>query len=240
MHHTHIIDGQRTDTVVRWKKLVVCARKWLEIDGIDRALAEAVCVHDESARNNNDDSTSTLACSEDSFWLLGGKKLGFHPTCYRRFIDKKRIASAEKLAEKRGAYGGDNNGSDSDHESSTTMSTTSRPPLSKQLRSTTKSLRSGNVLPAVCIICKRADRFVKEGHKTKKDKMVQAETINAGSLVKATELQTDESILKVVSGKDATKNIQDFWGLQQVMKGCQKPGSMPLCTQNEFCEFGHS
>ncbi|KAM4570951.1 uncharacterized protein V3H82_010671 isoform 1-T1 [Fundulus diaphanus] len=206
---THIssVDKERTQplTVVRWKKLVVCARKWLEIDGIDRTLAEAVCVHDdEFAKNNNDDdSTSTLACPDESLpGFLEVHKLGFHPTCYRRFIDKKRIASAEKLAEKRGACGGDNNGSDSDHESSTTTSTTSRPPSPKRLRSTTKSSRSGNVLPAICIICKRVDRFVKEGHKTKKDKLVQAETINAGSLVKAAELKMDESILKDVRGKD--------------------------------------
>ncbi|XP_035987004.1 uncharacterized protein LOC118560224 [Fundulus heteroclitus] len=42
------------------------------------------------------------------------------------------------------------------------------------------------------------------------------------------------SQLKCGTTNGATKNIQDFWWLQQVMKGCQKPGSMPLYT--EFCD----
>ncbi|XP_072313099.1 uncharacterized protein [Eucyclogobius newberryi] len=71
---THISSVEKEPTqpltVVRWRKLVTCAQKWIEIDGIDRALAAAVCVHDDDFAKQNYPTSSVASSDENLAHLL--------------------------------------------------------------------------------------------------------------------------------------------------------------------------
>lgn len=62
----------------RWDTFRKCCSDWKETDGIERTIVE------------NTEPLQHLECED----LPSGT--GFHPTCYRWFVDKKRIAAARK------------------------------------------------------------------------------------------------------------------------------------------------
>uniref|UniRef100_UPI00358DDE7F uncharacterized protein n=1 Tax=Myxine glutinosa TaxID=7769 RepID=UPI00358DDE7F len=117
---------------------------------------------------------------------------GYHPTCYRRFTDKKRQLASKKrcLHAFEGAT-----------KVSAVDACVEKPGV---LLSPKKSLRSrsalpissqGHILPRICIICKKESRYLNRVHGPKRDKLVQAETLTAGRLIEAAKLKKDESIL---------------------------------------------
>ncbi|XP_050403533.1 uncharacterized protein LOC126819478 isoform X2 [Patella vulgata] len=127
----------------------------------------------------------------DTFWdVFNGTKedaeelYGYHKFCYQRFCDILRQKRAEIRIRKRKAETG-----------------THSP--NKRLRpNPSESSTSDDILPAVCIICKKDDFLVKIHGKRVKDKLLQAETTDAGSLRAAATKKHDESILKHIRGKD--------------------------------------
>ncbi|XDV11366.1 hypothetical protein PO909_000329 [Leuciscus waleckii] len=124
---------------------------------------------------------------------------GFHPACYRRFIDKKRLTCALKRQDnterlKRLV---------TPVEGSETVSPKRlRSKYSLMTTTSSKPSTSQHVLPKLCIICKMLDRFITINRKRQLDKLVQSETENAGLLREAAEMKSDESILTHIRGKD--------------------------------------
>ncbi|XP_061896338.1 uncharacterized protein LOC133645515 [Entelurus aequoreus] len=122
---------------------------------------------------------------------------GLHLTCYRRFIDKKRLDSAEILANRLDVGQDELVASDN-----TSVSTNDIP--KKKLRSKTGLPvgSAGPVLPAIWIICKKTDKRVTVGSKRQKDHLSQAETLSAGQLRNAARIKQDSSILLHIEDRD--------------------------------------
>ena len=59
-------------SAIRWENFRQCTDKWLTLDGPERSLAETTRSND-SLFDSCSDETETV--------------VGFHDTCYRRFID---------------------------------------------------------------------------------------------------------------------------------------------------------
>ena len=89
---------------------------------------------------------------------------GFHATCYRRVIDQKHPEDQQSVA--------------SDVAAGSSTSETPR----EKLRSGTglPVASAGPVLPPLCIICKRKDKYFTKGGKRHKDHLTQAVTLSAG------------------------------------------------------------
>ncbi|XP_061925381.1 uncharacterized protein LOC133664618 isoform X3 [Entelurus aequoreus] len=122
---------------------------------------------------------------------------GLHPTCYQRFIDKKRLDSAEKLAKRLDV------GQDESVASDNASGSTSDIPK-KRLRSETGLPigSAGPVLPAICIICKRTDKRVFVRGKRQRDQLSQAKTFSAGQLLNAARIKQDSSLLLHIEDRD--------------------------------------
>lgn len=160
----HIGDGAEKDsepfTKVRWKKFQECARQWLE-----------------TSDNHEVDIANTWVDYLDTSFADIPNNCGFHPACYRRFIDKKRITGALRRCQKASS-------------SKRTVSDVDEPaPSPKRLRSKVGLLgqvgtphrhRSRHVLPKICIICRKTDRFITVHKKRENDRLIQAETKDAG------------------------------------------------------------
>ena len=145
-------------TATRWQKIRLCGEQWSKFRGIDRNLAEAIS------------HLLPLECSDLP------ANVGLHPTCYRRFIDKKSLDVAAKkvtLNEEHTLLEGHSKVAASATRPSTFLTGGERresaghhqPPTPNKLWSwsTFPSRRtiSWTVLPAVCIICHKEERFVK-------------------------------------------------------------------------------
>ena len=78
----HVLSVQKEDvqdfTETRWETYRSCVKRWLCLGGESNALAE------------------TYKHCVDLDFNHVPEDAGFHATCYRRFIDKKRLISAEK------------------------------------------------------------------------------------------------------------------------------------------------
>ncbi|XP_042593641.1 uncharacterized protein LOC122139558 [Cyprinus carpio] len=83
---------------------------------------------------------------------------GFHSTCYRHFIDKKRLDVAEKRVTQRPEV----QDAHKDQSLSSSRSTSISECPTKKLRSRTglPVACAGPVLPALCIICKKTDKYI--------------------------------------------------------------------------------
>jgi hypothetical protein len=72
-----------------WKTLRDCVEIWCNLDGKQRVLAESFS---QILKSNS---------TPDSTVVLSNLTFGYHPTCYRRFIDKREINRAEIRCAKR-------------------------------------------------------------------------------------------------------------------------------------------
>jgi hypothetical protein len=166
-------------TLKTWKTLRDCVDVWCNLDGKQRVLAESFL------------QIVKLYSTVE----LSNLKFGYHATCYCRFIDKRTMNRAEIRCAKR----------PSDEAASNEKAI--RSPAKKLLRSKSGlPIRSTSnpVLPAVCIICKRVNRYITIEHKRVKDKLVKAETTTAGRLEKAAGVRSDEGILLHIRQKDCS------------------------------------
>ena len=99
---------------------------------------------------------------------------GFHHTCYRRFTDKKSIAKVERrLARERQE-------ATEDHEAIPSTSRGASPTKKLRSRSGLPIAGSGPVLPALCIICQKKEKFINRAGKRQRDPLSKAETLTAG------------------------------------------------------------
>jgi hypothetical protein len=93
-------------------------------------------------------------------------EFGFHPTCYRRYIDGKRIYAAKKRK-----------ANDKNEQQSQECEL-----VEKRARRSRGPVRSNPVLPVKCIICDEPDKFVQDpiSRKCIRDRLSKAETEDAG------------------------------------------------------------
>ena len=153
-------------THIRWSRYCESGKEWLNFVGNETSI--------DTARTFQQYFSTTF----DNL----PADAGFHATCYRRFIDKKRIDSARKRSIRT-----------SEQEDTTDSSFTSTKPSSspkKKLRSRSDFHSSGPVLPVCCIICKKADKYISVANKRQKDHLAQAETESAGKGPSFPNLQT--------------------------------------------------
>ena len=105
---------------------------------------------------------------------LGLEDAGFHHTCYRRFTDKKSIAKVERrLARERQE-------ATEDHEAIPSTSRGTSPTKKLRSRSGLPIAGSGPVLPALCIICQKKEKFINRAGKRQRDPLSKAETLTVG------------------------------------------------------------
>lgn len=162
MHLTSIKKEEIKDfTRTRWDTYRNCVKRWLGLHGENQTIAETYKHYLEIEFDN---------VPEDA---------GFHSTCYRRFIDKKRLDAAEKRATQR-VEAQDHGQSVASGSSNVSIATVQCP--TKTLRSKTglPVACAGPVLPALCIICKKTEKYITVGGKRQKDHLSQAETLSAG------------------------------------------------------------
>ena len=171
MHFEHVVNDITSPfTPPRWSKYRECLQTWLQLDGECHNLA--------SRHQHPVDVEFTNIPAE----------AGFHPTCYQRFINKRLIELSSKKCLKRQLQQSlDSEGSlqcsGSVHTGQQHQSAVHRPSPRKKLRSRSDLHTPKHVLPAVCIICKKADRYIRVSHKTTKDSVMQAETLTAGEYI---------------------------------------------------------
>ena len=95
----------------------------------------------------------------------------YHNQCYKRFIDKKRLQQLRKR--KASDFALHSNSMQSSHYSP------------KKLRSSDDLSKYGSentaVLPPVCIICKKQNKFITKNHKRVKDALCGSETHDGGT-----------------------------------------------------------
>ena len=124
-------------------------QKWTNLSGNENELAEKLV---------------SLDLLELSYQEAREKQpdIRFHATCYRRYIDSKRLA--EKHCKQVTPF-------EKEHS----------PPKKKRLRVRVKSASSsvslsssGPILPAKCIICKKVDLLINVNKKRVRDKLRQA------------------------------------------------------------------
>ncbi|XP_056289110.1 uncharacterized protein LOC130205646 [Pseudoliparis swirei] len=89
-----------------------------------------------------------------------------------------------------------------DHEAIPSTSSGTSPTKKLRSRSGLPVAGSGPVLPALCIICQKKEKFVNRAGKRQRDTLSKAETLTAGQLQKAAELKEDQSILLHIKDKD--------------------------------------
>ncbi|XP_056264013.1 uncharacterized protein LOC130189261 isoform X3 [Pseudoliparis swirei] len=165
-------------TTTRWNTYRTSLQTWLGLDSESRDVAENFkhCV-DVEFDNIPEDA-------------------GFHHTCYRRFTDKKSMAKVERrLARERQE-------ATEDHEAIPSTSSGTSPTKKLRSRSGLPIAGSGPVLPALCIICQKKEKFVNRAGKRQRDTLSKAKTLTAGQLQKAAELKEDQSILLHIKDKD--------------------------------------
>ena len=143
-------------TTTRWNTYRTSLQTWLGLEGESRDMAENFkhCV-DVEFENIPEDA-------------------GFHHTCYRRFTDKKSIAKVERrLARERQE-------ATEDHEAIPSTSRGTSPTKKLRSRSGLPIAGSGPVLPALCIICQKKEKFINRAGKRQRDPLSKAETLTAG------------------------------------------------------------
>lgn len=151
-------------TVKRWETFKHCLKQWLCLRGHCATIAKTY--------------QHCLTIEFDNMPV----DAGFHPTCYRRFIDKRRLDAAEKNArnhikvgatkERESVIAGDTS------STSGGSSETQREKLRSRMGPPVES--SCPVLPVLCLICKRVQKHITVSGKRTKDPLTLAQTLSAG------------------------------------------------------------
>ncbi|XP_076858248.1 uncharacterized protein LOC143512151 isoform X2 [Brachyhypopomus gauderio] len=153
-------------TSTRWNTYRHSLRQWLELRGECTDVAE-----------------SFKHCLELDFEDIPDDA-AFHPTCYRRFIDKREIERTKQRLVR-----------ETERDYSTTGTTPNKKlclPISS----------SGPVLPSICIICKKGCKFVVACGRRQRETLIKAKTLTAGKLQQAAEVKDDQSILIHIKDRD--------------------------------------
>ena len=141
-------------TTTRWNTYRTSLQTWLGLESRDMAENFKHCV-DVEFENILEDA-------------------GFHHTCYRRFTDKKSIAKVERRLPR------ERQEATEDHETIPSTSSGTSPTKKLRSRSGLPIACSGPVLPALCIICQKREKFIYRAGKRQRDPLSKAETLTAG------------------------------------------------------------
>ncbi|XP_076867112.1 uncharacterized protein LOC143518500 [Brachyhypopomus gauderio] len=184
MHISSVKHEEMQDfTSTRWNTYRNSLRQWLELRGECRDVAQ---------------------CFKHSLELEFEElpdDAAFHPTCYRRFIDKREIERTKRRIVRETQRGYDQQ--DPQTSQAIHASTTGTTPTRKfRSRSSLPISSSGPVLPAICIICKKGYKFVVAGGRRQKEALTKTKTLNAGKLQEAAEVKDDQSILIHIKDRD--------------------------------------
>ena len=104
---------------------------------------------------------------------------GFHPTCYRHFNEKMHLRNGPNGWMEFKMH----TGASVCHRTTLVCQAQQVTLFEKTLRSKTglPIVSAGPVLPALCIICKKTDKYITVGGKCQKNHLSQAETFSAGN-----------------------------------------------------------
>ncbi|XP_061918406.1 uncharacterized protein LOC133659746 isoform X1 [Entelurus aequoreus] len=163
-------------TRTRWDTYRNYLKQWLCLQDQNKHLAE-IYKH----------------CSDVDFDAIPDDA-GFHATCYRRFTDKSALFYAEKRTAR--AVG------EPSAAAGQSAGTSETPRKKLRSRSGLPVASAGPVLPAICIICQKVEKYTRVGGKRQRDQLTQAETVSAGQLLKAAEIKKDAAILLHINDKD--------------------------------------
>lgn len=83
-----------------------------------------------------------------------------HPTCYRRFIDKREIERVTRRVLREAERGDGQQDPQTSQATSASSAVTTTPTRKLRSRSSLAITSSGPVLPAVCMICKKDSKFI--------------------------------------------------------------------------------
>ncbi|KAJ8050302.1 hypothetical protein HOLleu_03448 [Holothuria leucospilota] len=129
---------------------------------------------------------------------------GYHRQCYMKFTDISKIARAKlKLGKAAEKLPSQTESEDIEEcQQIDESESLSEGPAPKVLRSKHRPLK-GHILPPVCLICQK-DSYITHHHtkKRSKERLVECQTITAGSLQKAAEVRKDEKLLLHIRGQD--------------------------------------
>ncbi|XP_061883497.1 uncharacterized protein LOC133634864 [Entelurus aequoreus] len=141
-------------TRTRWDTYRNYLKQWLCLQDQNKHLAE-IYKH----------------CSDVDFDAIPDDA-GFHATCYRRFTDKSALFYAEKRTAR--AVG------EPSAAAGQSAGTSETPRKKLRSRSGLPVASAGPVLPAICIICQKVEKYTRVGGKRQRDQLTQAETVSAG------------------------------------------------------------
>ena len=148
-------------TEVRWGKYRECLGKWLDLPGESGDIARSR-YHSHAGIGFTNIPPSA----------------GYHPTCYRRFTDKKRQLASKKRCLHAFERATEVSAVDASVQKPGVLSS---PKKSLRSRSALPISSQGHILPRICIICKKESRYLNRVHGPKRDKLVKAETLTAGT-----------------------------------------------------------
>ncbi|XP_041369507.1 uncharacterized protein LOC121383502 [Gigantopelta aegis] len=184
IHHSGKVTGKLTPfSSTSWLRLTECAKRWLECDSESEENAISKILNEQGFVNSLYNSVTNFG------------HLGYHRSCYQRFTNSQHIERALRAVPQPDS-------TDMCPDPSSSDCDTSYEPPRKLRSASNLQLSASTTLPAICIICKRTDRFVKLHHKRTRDKLIQAETMTAGKLYEAAVKKCDESILLHIREKD--------------------------------------
>ncbi|XP_061915901.1 uncharacterized protein LOC133658193 [Entelurus aequoreus] len=126
---------------------------------------------------------------------------GFHATCYRRFTDKSALFYAEKRTAR--AVG------EPSAAAGQSAGTSETPRKKLRSRSGLPVASAGPVLPAICIICQKVEKYTRVGGKRQRDQLTQAETVSA-DLDRSRIHADEEAVTRISSTIDSMLNPFDL------------------------------
>ncbi|XP_072303353.1 uncharacterized protein [Eucyclogobius newberryi] len=169
----HILDHCEENSCVitqtRWDTFRKIAKEWISLKGRENNAV----LHMVHMLDSEYGELETLPC--------------YHPSCYKRFTDKRQLLCAKQRLEK---------------QNSGCTESAAAGPSPERLCLKSEIQGSSSILPEVCLVCKKKERFTTVEGTRAKEKLAKAETENCGRLREAAELKHDETILMQIRGKD--------------------------------------
>ncbi|PIK41995.1 hypothetical protein BSL78_21147 [Apostichopus japonicus] len=160
-------------------KVIRCANEWKALGGELGDLANTI-----------------LSDNADLNLTLDTTTCGYHRQCYMKFTDVSKISRAKsKLTQSVEDLPAQTDTADfRDFSHKDQSDTMDQGPAPKLLRSV-HTLHSGHILPPVCVICQKVSYVTNSlTKKRSKERLVECQTVTAGSLQTAAQIRNDEAI----------------------------------------------
>ncbi|GBN94985.1 hypothetical protein AVEN_9906-1 [Araneus ventricosus] len=165
------VDALQCCSVVSLEKIKFCTDQWILTDEKETKVAVQL-----KAFFKEDNSQ---------------QRISYHRRCYMRFTDKRRIIAAIKRKQNRK----DNDSLDSEENSNKSVETSTKRRMRSNSLTTPIRSRSKNVLPKICIICKKIKQILDKITKKRIIKKLNQCETNSNLFLKAALQKNDEEIL---------------------------------------------